>query len=160
VTAKDVAFDARVERGRPDQPRYVVVPDAVVTTLGIKATATVSGTIAGITFSRQAIKPMGRSGGWFLDVTAPVAKKAKIDAGHVVEVRVRRESEDCPLDLAAALAADPAAEAWWSGATAQKRRQMVNDVEKAKKPETRAARIEKWVQLVSDWQRTTGRSSF
>ena len=160
MTAMGVAFEATVECGRPDQPRYVVVPEAVVTALGIKATATVSGTIAGVNFTRQAIKRPGRTRAWFLDVTAPVARKAKIDTGHVVEVMLRREPEDCPADLAAALAADPAAESWWSGASAQKRRQMVNDVERAKKPETRAARIERWVRLVSDWQRTTGRSSF
>lgn len=97
------------------------------------------------------MKPI-RGGGWFVDVTASVCKKAKIDTGDVIEIELEVIGEALPADLAAAIAADEHAQAWWDGASPSKRRQSVNMVEKAKSPATRAKRIAEHVTLTSDFQ--------
>ena len=112
--------------------------------------------MAGVTIDRQAAKPLPRGAGWFVDVTARVCQQAKVDAGDVIDVELEVIGEELAADLAAAIAADPHAQSWWDGASASKRRQMVNMVEKAKSPATRAKRIAELVALTSGHQR--GRS--
>ena len=145
-------FRATVEREHPDRPRRIVLPVDVVEALGLTKTTTVIGTMAGVAFDRQAVKPI-RGGGWFVDVTGRVCTKAKIDTGDVIDVELEVIGEEVPPDLAAAIAADEHAQAWWDGASASKRRQAVNSVEKAKTPATRAKRIAEHVKLTSDFQR-------
>ncbi|MFD9126766.1 YdeI family protein [Kitasatospora sp. NPDC059571] len=54
-----------------------------------------------------------------------------------------------PDDLAAALAADPAAEAFFAGLDAANRYSVLHRVQEAKRPETRARRIERFVAMLS-----------
>jgi hypothetical protein len=145
-------FRATIERARDDRPRRVVLPADVVDALALTTTTTVIGTMAGVAFDRQAVKPIPR-GGWFVDVTGRVCTKAKVDTGDVIDVELEVIGEEVPPDLAAAIAADEHAQAWWDGASASKRRQAVNSVEKAKTPATRAKRIADHVKLTSDFQR-------
>jgi uncharacterized protein YdeI (YjbR/CyaY-like superfamily) len=53
-----------------------------------------------------------------------------------------------PDDLAAALAASPKAEAFFATLTSQNRYAILYRVEEAKRPETRARRIEKFVGML------------
>ena len=129
-----------------------MLPDDVVDELELTATTTVIGTMAGVAFDRQAVKPV-RGGGWFVDVTGRTCTKAEIDTGDEIEVELEVIGEELPHDLAAAIAADEHAQAWWDGASASKRRQAVNSVEKAKTEATRAKRIADHVKLTSDFQR-------
>lgn len=108
--------------------------------------------MAGVPIDRQAVKPIP-GGGWFVDVTTRVCSKAKIDTGDVIEVELEVIGESVAPDLASAIAADPEAQAWWDQASDSKRRQMVNMVEKAKTPATRAKRIAELVELTSTHQR-------
>ena len=147
------AFRAVVARDGPDTPRYVVLPDDVVEALGLTTTTTVIGTMAGVALDRQAAKR--RRGSWYVDVTARTCTKASIDVGDVIEVELEVVGEPCPPDLAAAIAADPDSQAWWDGASASKRRQAVNSVEKAKTAATRAKRIADHVAATADWHRRT-----
>ncbi len=59
----------------------------------------------------------------------------------LTEHAVPAREEAVPEDLAAALAADPAAESRWAALPASQRRQYGQWIEQAKRPETRAARI-------------------
>jgi uncharacterized protein YdeI (YjbR/CyaY-like superfamily) len=59
---------------------------------------------------------------------------------------------DVPADLAAALAADPTALAFFETLTGNNRYAILYRVQDAKKPETRAARIAKFVQMCHDHQ--------
>ena len=146
-------FRATIERERADRPRRVVLPDDVVDALGLTTTTTVIGTMAGVAFDRQAVKPLGRGRGWFVDVTGRVCTKAKVDTGDLIDVDLEVVGEEVPPDLAAAIAADEHAQAWWDGASASKRRQAVTSVEKAKTEATRAKRVAEHVKLTSDFQR-------
>lgn len=150
------AFRAVIRRDG-SSPRYVELPPEVVAELGLTATTTVIGTMAGVPIDRQAVKPRGRGRGWYVDVTVRTCQKAGVDAGDVIDVELEVIGEPVPSDLAAAIAADPDAQAWWDGASASKRRQAVNAVEKAKTPATRAKRIAEHVAATADWHRRTSR---
>ena len=150
------AFRATVER-TGDRPRFVRLPSDVVDALGLTATTTVVGTMAGVPIDRQAAKPLPRGAGWFVDVTVRVCERAAVDVGDVIEVELEVIGEEVPADLAAAIAADPDAAAWWAGASASKRRQAVNTVEKAKTDATRSKRIAEHVAATADWHRRTSR---
>ena len=55
---------------------------------------------------------------------------------------------DVPADLAAALAADPVARERWERLPPSHRREHVLAIEEAKKPETRARRIAKALEML------------
>lgn len=146
-------FTAIIERKADDLPRFVILPTEVASALGLTRTATVEGRIADQPLSRQAAKPRG-DGRWFLDVKEITCQKAQVDTGDLVEVELYRVSEEPPDDLVEALAAEPAAALVWDRLTRSQRRQVVNDVLRAKKPETRARRIESYVAELAAAPRT------
>lgn len=141
-------FRATIERKSPDLPRYVVLPRGAVSDLVLEATSTVDGEIADVPIHRQAVKPWG-NGRWFLDVKNETCQKAGVDTGDEVEIELRRVSEDPPADLIEALASNPTAAAVWDRLSRSQKRQVVNDVERAKKAETRARRISEYVDQLS-----------
>ena len=152
-TGQQARFKAKVQRKADDLPRYAVLPAKAAEALGMTKTATVDGTIAGTPITRKAVKPMG-DGRWFIDVTQPTCAKAGIDTGDTVEFELRRVSEEPPEDLVEALAASPVASAVWDRLTASPRRQVVNDLLRAKKPETRAKRIADYIKELEAAPRT------
>ncbi len=61
-----------------------------------------------------------------------------------------QKTEAVPADLAAALAADPAAEEFFATLDSRNRYAILYRVSDAKKPETRAARVEKYVTMMRE----------
>jgi hypothetical protein len=89
---------------------------------------------------------VARMGGRFLvPVSADVRKAAGVSAGDELDVGIELDDAprtvDVPEDLAAALAAEPAAARAWDQLAYTHRKEWVRSVEDAKKPETRARRI-------------------
>ena len=72
---------------------------------------------------------------------------AGVKAGDTVDITMQRDDEPRPVatpdDLAAALQAIPAAQAAWDGLAPSHRKEYVQWIEEAKKPETRQRRVEK-----------------
>ena len=79
------------------------------------------------------------------------AGQAQIDAakadGRWAAAYAGQKSATVPADLAAALAADPEAEAFFATLSGANRYAILYRVNDAKKPETRAARIAKFVEM-------------
>lgn len=79
------------------------------------------------------------------------AGQAQVDAakadGRWAAAYAGQRSATVPDDLAAALAADPQAEAFFETLTGANRYAILYRVQDAKKPETRAARIAKFVEM-------------
>jgi uncharacterized protein YdeI (YjbR/CyaY-like superfamily) len=79
------------------------------------------------------------------------AGQARVDAakadGRWAAAYAGQKSATVPDDLAAAFAADPQAEAFFGTLTGANRYAILYRVQDAKKPETRAARIAKFVQM-------------
>ena len=79
------------------------------------------------------------------------AGQARVDAakadGRWAAAYAGQQSATVPDDLAAALAADPQAEAFFDTLTGANRYAILYRVDDAKKPETRAARIARFVEM-------------
>ncbi|MGR6966928.1 DUF1905 domain-containing protein [Geodermatophilus sp. URMC 61] len=118
------------------------VPDDVVAALGGGKRPPVTVTIGGHGY-RSTIAPMG--GAFWIPLAAEHREAAGVQAGQEVDVRVELDTapRETPLpdDLAAAL--DEEATAFFFALAPSHRKEWVRWVEEAKKPETRAARVEK-----------------
>lgn len=118
------------------------IPDAAVTELGggnrPKVVATVNGH-----WWRSSIARMG--GEFWLGASADVRAAAGIAAGDHLELDVELDTAPrtvvVPDDLAAALAAAPAAKAAFDALSFSHQRQHVEAIESARTPETRARRV-------------------
>ena len=118
------------------------MPDDVVAALGGGKRPPVTVTVGGYGY-RTTVAPMG--GAYWIPLAAEHRKAAGVQAGQEVDVRVELDTaaRETPLpeDLAAAL--DDGARAFFEGLAPSHRKEWVRWVEEAKKPETRATRIEK-----------------
>lgn len=125
------------------------VPDEVVTGLAAGKRPKVTVTINGYTY-RSSIAVMG--GRYLLPVSAEVRAGAGVAAGDVVEVEVALDDAPrevaVPEDLAAALAADPAAAAAFATLSYSHQSRHVLAVEGAKAAETRARRVAKTIEVL------------
>jgi hypothetical protein len=129
------------------------VPDDVVAALGGGRRPPVTVTLGGYGY-RTTIAPMG--GAFWIPLSAEHREAAGVRAGEEVDVRVELDTapRETPLpeDLAAAL--DEDARAFFDGLAPSHRKEWVRWVEEAKKPETRAARIEKTAEALKAGRRT------
>jgi hypothetical protein len=129
------------------------VPDEVVEALGAGKRPPVAVTVGGHTY-RTTVAPMG--GAFWIPLAAEHREAAGVAAGDEVDVVVELDSapRETPLpdDLDAAL--DDAARAHFSGLAPSHRKEWVRWVEEAKKPETRAARVEKTAAALREGTKT------
>ena len=118
------------------------VPDDVVEALGSGKRPPVTVTVGGYTY-RTTVAPMG--GAFWVPLAAEHREAAGVAAGQEVDVRIELDSapREIPLpdDLAAAL--DDTARRTYDSLAYSHQKEWVRWVEEAKKPETRATRIEK-----------------
>ena len=118
------------------------VPDDVVDALGGGKRPPVQVTVGGYSY-RTTVAPMG--GAYFAPLAAEHREAAGLAAGQEVDVRLELDTapRETPLpdDLDAAL--DDDARTFFSSLAPSHRKEWVRWVEEAKKPDTRAARIEK-----------------
>jgi hypothetical protein len=122
------------------------VPDEVVTALGGGKRPAVAVTLNGYTY-RTTVAPMG--GEYWIGVRAEIREAARVAAGETHDIDIALDTAPreiaVPDDLAAALAEHPQARAFFDGLSYTNRSTYVSWVEDAKKPETRAQRVEKSV---------------
>ena len=120
------------------------VPDEVVAALGAGKRPPVVVTVGGHTY-RSTVAPMG--GASWIPLAAEHREAAGLAAGDEVTVGVELDTAPrevaLPDDLAAAF--DDDVRAFFDGLAPSHRKEWVRWVEEAKKPETRAARVEKTV---------------
>ncbi|MBL8141683.1 MAG: DUF1905 domain-containing protein [Acidobacteria bacterium] len=116
-----------------------------------KVRAPVTVTLNGYTF-RSTIASMG--GPPFVPLRKSHREAAGLDGGETIEVRLELDTEARevaePGDLLQALGAVAGGEAQWRALSYTHRREHVEAIEGAKKPETRARRIEAAVRMVVD----------
>jgi hypothetical protein len=126
----------------------IVIPDEIIEQLGAGRRPAVVVNVNGYEY-RNTVGVMG--GRHLISISAAVRK----DTGLKVDdpVRVVLTLDDCPRevvvpsDLAAALSADPAAEAFFAKLSDSLRRYHVDNVNAAKTAETRQRRVDKAVTL-------------
>lgn len=127
------------------------VPDSIVESLGGGGRPKVSVTVNGFTF-RTSIARMG--GRYLLGFSAERRTEAGVTAGEVLEVDVELDTAprelEVPEPLAAALAADSQAQAFWETLSYSNRQWHVLQVTSAKTDATRDRRIEKSIAALRD----------
>jgi hypothetical protein len=131
----------------------IPVPADVVEGLAAGKRPPVVVTVAGYTY-RTTVAPY--TGEYFVPLAAEHREAAGVAAGQEVDVRIELDTAPrevpVPDDLAAAF--DEPARATYDGLAYSHQKEWVRWVEEAKKPETRAARIEKTVESLRAGKKT------
>jgi hypothetical protein len=136
-------FDAVLGADAGDLPA-VVLPADVAAAMGGRARIPVAGTINGVAF-RGSTMPMG-DGRHCVGFRQEIrARAGGVEVGDSVTIEIGRDDAPrtvaVPADLAAALAAEPGVRNAFDAMSYTHRREWVEAVEAAKRPETRARRI-------------------
>lgn len=122
----------------------IVIPDEVVEGLGGGKRPSVRVTVNGYSY-RYVIASMG--GRFMIGVSSAIRAETGLKAGDPIEVEVVLDDSprevDVPAELAAALAADPAAQTAWEKLAFSHRKEHARAVAEAKAADTRARRVEK-----------------
>lgn len=150
--ADEVTFEAPLER--PDAPgawTFVRAPLDLTAIYGARGNIKVIGVINGHPYRGSAM-PYG-DGTHFLVVNKTLREALGVTLGDVVRMTIRPDSAprivDAPLDLAAALPANAAAQAYFDRLAPSHRKAYVEWIEAAKRPETRARRVASAVELLA-----------
>jgi hypothetical protein len=133
---------------------YVVLPFDVEQAFGKKGRLPVKVTVGGVQF-RMTLAIMGKE--YILGFKRDSAEKAKIKVGDTVRLVVERDDEErtveIPDDLAKDFKKNAAAKKAWEALAYSHRKEHAEAITSAKRPETRAQRIEKTLTMLT----TTGR---
>lgn len=147
-----VTFEAQLVRGDGKDTMGIVVPDTVVEALGAGRRPAVLVTPLGHTY-RSAVARMG--GQFLIGVSKEQRTAAGVTDEQTVEVTLELDTAPrevaVPDDLTAALDDANVGEGWQRLAPST-RRELVRQIETAKKTETRAGRITKAVEAARSWQ--------
>ena len=126
----------------------IVVPDEMIGQLGAGRRPAVVVNVNGYEY-RSTVGVMG--GRHMISISAAVRKETGLQAGDQIHVVLNlaegpREAA-VPADLAAALSADPAAQAFFGTLSSSLQRYHVDNINGAKTAETRQRRIDKAISL-------------
>jgi hypothetical protein len=145
-------FESTVELGGKTATG-IPIPDEVIEALGSSKRPPVTITINSYTYRTTAVRMGGR---FFVPLSAENRDGANVAAGDSITVDIEPDTAPrevtLPDDLAAAM--DDAARAAYDGLSYSHRNEWVRWVEDAKKPETRAARIERTVAGLREGKKT------
>jgi hypothetical protein len=141
-------FRVLLEPVNRTQAASITIPFDVQEVFGSRGRVAVRGTINGFPF-RSSVFPRSGVGKHYMVVNREMREGAKVSAGDTASVVMERDDEPrvikAPADLARALKANKKAQAAWERLSPSHRKEYVRAIEGAKKPETRARRIERAV---------------
>jgi len=145
-------FESRVELGGKTATG-IPVPDEVIAGLGGSNRPAVTITVNGYTYRTTAVRMGGR---FLVPLSAEHRDAAGLAAGDDISVGIALDAAPrevtLPDDLDAAM--DDAARTTYDGLSYTHRKEWVRWVEEAKRPETRATRIEKTVAGLREGKKT------
>jgi Domain of unknown function (DUF1905)/Bacteriocin-protection, YdeI or OmpD-Associated len=122
---------------------WVVVPDAVMSDLTDKARAKVKATFNGVPYRGSIVR---YSGAYVLGVTKAIIKQTGASPGDPLEVSVKLDTAErtvaLPPELQEAFTADPTLRTSWEALSYTRRKERARALEEARRPETRARRLE------------------
>lgn len=137
-------FRAELIKDENSTATAIEIPFDVQQVFGTRARVPVRGTINGFPY-RTSIMPMG--GKHWMVINRQLREGAKAKAGDRISVVMERDDQprtvETPADFARALKTSRAAQAAWDKSSYTHRKEYVQAIEEAKRPETRARRIEK-----------------
>jgi len=147
-TGSKIRFNAKLLRpaatAKASSWTFLILPKNASAKLPSRGMTTVEGTINGFPF-RTTLEPNGQRSHW-LKVNRKMREAAGADAGDTLALEIAPAGEEpepkVPADLRKALATAPKAGALWSDITSVARRDWIQWIVSAKRPETRARRID------------------
>jgi len=135
-------FKAVLEKDDKTSGTGVRIPFDVEKQFGTRGRVPVCGTLNGAPF-RSTLAPYG--GAHYLPVNRVLRGQAKVAAGDALVVVLQRDDAprviEAPADFARAMKTNPAAAAAWDRLSYSHRREYVDAIAEAKRPETRDRRI-------------------
>ena len=139
-------FKAKIEK--VGSRTFIAMPFNPNDAWGVKSRHYIAGTVNGCAVRGS----LGSDGAqYFLPLGAAWRRDSGVEAGDTVTVELHAEGpQEATLspDVAAALASDPKAKAFFDGLATFYRKGFINGIEGAKKPETRARRIAEMMELL------------
>lgn len=143
-------FDVRLEKPEGIDSAYLVVPFDVAEAFGRRSLLRVKVTFDGYVH-RGAIMPDGK-GKHYMGLNRSVREAIGKSAGDIVHVTMQLDTEerivDVPEAFSAALVADGRAKARFERLPYSHRREYVEWIESARRPETRSSRIHKAIEML------------
>jgi Domain of unknown function (DUF1905)/Bacteriocin-protection, YdeI or OmpD-Associated len=144
-------FRVLLEKDENSEVTGITIPFDVLKVFGTRARVPVRGTINGFPY-RSSIFPMG-GGRHYMAVNKSLREGAKAKGGETVSVVMERDEEPRvitpPEDFARALRASKKAASAWEKLSYTHQKEHARAIEEAKKPETRARRIENAIASLS-----------
>jgi hypothetical protein len=140
-----------VVRGPGGAWTYIQIPFSVPEVFGRKGQVPVRATINGFTF-RNSLMP--RKGVHILGIGKDILAEARASTGDTVQVELAFDDAPrtvaIPADLEAALAKAPAQAQSFAALSYSHKKEYVDWIESAKKPETRSNRIDKALAMIAE----------
>ena len=144
-------FRVLVEREEGSEVCGISIPFDVEQTFGTRGRVPVRGTLNGAPF-RSSLFRMGGDC-HFMVVNRKLREASGVRGGETVPVVLERDTEERtvepPADFARTLRSNKEARATWDKLSYTHRREHVEHIEDAKKPETRQRRVEKSIALLA-----------
>jgi hypothetical protein len=144
-------FRALVRRDEGSEVCAIDIPFDVEKTYGARGRVPVRGTLNGAPF-RSSLFRMGGDC-HFMVINRKMREASSVSGGETVPVTMERDTEPRvitpPEDFARALKGNKEAQSTWDKLSYTHQREHVEQIEDAKKPETRERRIAKSIQLLA-----------
>ena len=144
--AEQHRFRAELEAARAGG-HLVLIPEEIAKDLGGNRQMRVVGTVNGVAYQGSTMPYGGR--GLFMGVHKATCEAAGVRLGDILDIEVARDERprvlDIPAELEAAFDAEPELRHRFEGLSFTRRKEMALPIGEAKRPETRAARLEKAV---------------
>jgi len=139
---KQITITSTVTRHHPQFARLVTIPLETVAPWKLSDTTVIEGTINDTELGRRSLKRWDDRKCWWIDLPEPLCKRAKLETGDEVTLKIRLASEDLPDELSQVLK-DRKARAKWDTLTQPQQRMLREDIYAAKSSEARTRRAKK-----------------
>jgi Bacteriocin-protection, YdeI or OmpD-Associated/Domain of unknown function (DUF1905) len=144
-------FRALIRRDEGSEVCAIDIPFDVEKSFGVRGRVPVRGTLNGAPFRASVLRMGGDR--HFMVVNRKLREASGVSGGETVPVTLELDTEprviEPPADFARSLKDNKDARATWDKLSYTHRREHVEHIEDAKKPETRQRRIEKSIQLLA-----------
>jgi len=140
---KHITITSIITRHHPQFSRLVTIPLDVVAPWKLSDTTVIEGTINDTELGRRSMKRWDDRQCWWIDLPEPLCKRAKLETGDEVTLKIRMASEDLPDELTELLAKSSKAKANWEMLTKAQQRMLREEIFAGKSSETRSRRAKK-----------------
>ena len=142
---REIAVTSTVIRHQPQFSRLVTIPLEVISPWKLSGTTVIEGTINDTQLGRRTLKRWDDRNCWWIDLPNTLCKRAAVEVGDQVRLKIRLASEELPAELKQLLRDDQTAKANWDELTAAQQRMLREEVLAAKDPQTRTRRARRFL---------------